>query len=149
MNFKHSWQIGFMHIAESLILLLVMGAILAICAYLIWGMEIMWLVLVSSLLILIVAPSVTPYWIMHSLGAVKLDRYSFPRGIDLVEQLANKAQLNRPPELFYIGDTSLNAFSVGNAEKSAIAISDGLFHLIQADFYQCFLKAHRYTETNN
>ncbi|MEM1046148.1 MAG: zinc metalloprotease HtpX [Pseudomonadota bacterium] len=75
---------------------------------------------------LAIAPRAPKSWTLALYRARPVSEQSFPAGIGMVRQLARDAELPRVPALFYIPSSVPNAFAVGSAHDSAIAVSDGL-----------------------
>ena len=52
----------------------------------------------------------------------------FPDGVRLVEALAERAGITRPPQLWLIRSKMMNAFAVGRPEDAAIVVTDAIVH---------------------
>lgn len=115
---------------ESIILIVVMACLLALCSYLVWGKDGIWLILINFLFFLFLAPKFSPYLIMRLYHAEALDETSAFYYVRLLTEIAERAELPKVPELFYIPSSTLNAFSVGSRKNSAIAVTDGLLRLL-------------------
>ena len=112
--------------------LLVAGICLlpTLIARLILGPDI-WLWLVASLLLIMFSlPSLSPYWVLRLYGAHPVDPRQSPPLYSLVSELSRRAGLATVPRLYWIPSQTLNAFAVGNAKNSAIAVSEGLIQLL-------------------
>jgi heat shock protein HtpX len=127
---RNRWKHRLINILESLFLILAMLTLLALCAYLIWGKDGIWLVLVSFTTFLIVTPWISPIWLMRLYRAQPLNDYDFPFGAVLVRQLSKSAGLPVAPQLYYIPSAGLNAISTGHTHNSAIAVTDGLLKFL-------------------
>ncbi|MBL8790186.1 MAG: M48 family metalloprotease [Rhizobiales bacterium] len=68
----------------------------------------------------------SPKLILNLYKARALGENEFPELQDLMRQLAKRADLPTVPRLHYVPSRMMNAFAVGTAEDSAIAITDGL-----------------------
>ncbi len=65
--------------------------------------------------------------VLSATGAKPASKKEYPKLINIVEGLAIAAGLSKPPEVYVIKDTALNAFATGrNPEHSAIAVTTGL-----------------------
>ncbi|GGO80812.1 Zn-dependent protease [Marinobacterium nitratireducens] len=116
---------------QTLVLLLGMSLILALCAWLLLGEAAWWLTLLSVLLVLAFAPRVPSAWVLKGAGARPLHPGSAPELNLLVARLAERAGLPEAPRLYWLPDPAPNAFTVGGeGEPASIALSDGLFRLL-------------------
>lgn len=129
-NHRNRWKRRLINILESLLLILAMLTLLALCVYLIWGKDGIWLVLVSFTTFLIVTPWISPVWLMRLYRAQPLNDYDFPFGAVLVRRLSRSAGLPVAPQLYYIPSAGLNAISTGHTHNSAIAVTDGLLKFL-------------------
>jgi len=120
------WKSRFTNILESILLVLAMLTLLAFCAYLVWGKQGIWLILASFSSLLVVIPNISPNYLMHLYRAEPLDSGNFPFGALLISRLARLADLPTTPHLYHVPSLSLNAFSTGNQNNSAIAITLGM-----------------------
>ncbi len=127
---RYRWKHRLINILESLLLMLSMLALLAFCAYLVWGKNGIWLVLVSFSSFFIITPRISPTWLMHLYQAQPLDDSNFPEGVRLVKQLARSADLPVAPRLYYLPSASPNAFSAGQRGNSTIAITQGILRIM-------------------
>lgn len=66
--------------------------------------------------------------IMRLRGARPISRMHLPRLLDLVRDLAVRADLPRVPGVYYSPSPEINAFTVGSPARSGIAISHGTLH---------------------
>jgi heat shock protein HtpX len=115
-----------LNLAQSLLLLGGMLAILAACAWSVWGGEgILWALLGGGLSLLL-TPTVAPEWVMRLYRARRLHASDLPEAHLLLANLAKRAELPTTPALYYLPSSLLNAFAVGNVRGAAIAVSDGL-----------------------
>jgi heat shock protein HtpX len=115
-----------LNIVQSLLLLGGMLAILATCAWTIWGGQgVLWALLAGGLGLLL-TPSVAPDWIMRVYRARPVRPSDLPEAHRLLARLAERAELPTVPRLYYLPSPLLNAFAVGNADGAAIAVTDGL-----------------------
>ena len=145
---KTSLKHRLINLLESLLLILAMITLLAFCSYLIWGIEGIWLVTAMFISVLLVTPSISPTWLMRLYRAQILDEYSFPQGIAIINQLAHLANLPTVPKLYYIFSPSLNAFSAGHPQNSAIAITEGILESLNKRELSCVL-AHEISHIRN
>ncbi len=115
---------------QTVLLLAVMGGFLVLLGWLLWGREgISWL-LFSGFLLMMLNPVVTPGMIMRLYHARPLGVSEAPGLHASLRELARRAGLRHPPRLYYIPSRMVNAFAVGNAANSSIAVTDGLLRLL-------------------
>lgn len=118
----HKWR-NFVH---SALLLGGMGLVLSLCAFGLFGADGVVAVLVGGTVAAIATPRIGPEWVIKAHKGTRLTRQNFPQAVAIVEALAQRAELNHTPSLFYIPSRMLNAFATGSQDKSAIAITDGM-----------------------
>ncbi len=115
---------------HSVLLICGMAAILGVSAYTLWGPEgVSWAVLGSALAFAL-SPNIPPEWVMRMYRAVPIRRHDFPELHEVVESLAQRAELPRTPRLYWIASPILNAFAVGRPEHAAIAVTDGILRAL-------------------
>lgn len=119
---EHAWR----NRLQSLFLLAAMGGFMALLGWLLWGESGVWMMLFTTALGVVFNPGISPRWVMRLYGARPLRREQAPELFDTVEQLARRAGLERPPELYWVPSSMLNAFAVGTPAHSAVAVTDGL-----------------------
>jgi len=121
-SFKHKLK-NFVHI---LVLFLCMGAILSLLGFIIAGVEgILWAAALG-VLILAISPNISPSFIFSMYRGKLLSAYDAPALYQITQELANRANLPAPPELYYLPSQLMNAFSVGTSKNSGIGLSDSL-----------------------
>jgi heat shock protein HtpX len=69
---------------------------------------------------------VSPKMVLGLYKARPLSPDEMPQLHEMVHELAKRANLPSVPQLHYVPSNMLNAFAVGRAEDSAIAVTDGL-----------------------
>ena len=94
------------------------------------GPGLTFLIVCSSVLGLLLAPSLPKSVLLSAYGARRLSRHDFPQGISILAELANRASLPRAPALYYVPSQLPNAFAIGEPEDSVICITDGLLRLL-------------------
>ncbi len=110
--------------------MLAMITLLSLCAYLVWGKDGVWLILISFSSFLLVIPKISPASLMRLYRAQTLDDQNFPFGAMIIKRLARRADLPVTPQLYYVPSPSLDAFSTGNKSSSAIAITSGMLQTL-------------------
>ena len=111
---------------QSLILLAVMALFLVLLGHLLWGGDGVVMLLVLGVFAVLFNPTISPWLVMRMYGATPLDPRQVPALWQVVARLAERADLPRPPRLFYVPSLALNAFAVGSRESPAIGVTDGL-----------------------
>jgi heat shock protein HtpX len=92
--------------------------------------------------------NLAPSRILRWQGAVKLNKYQQVELNDMVNQLASRAGLSNPPELYMVKNKVPNAFALGTKEKPVIGISIGLVSLLNQRELQGVL-AHEISHIKN
>lgn len=111
---------------HSLLLVGGLGLLTAVSAWLIWGGMGVAVTLVAIGLIYAFAPRVPPAFIMRVYRAREID----PRGggqlIQIIDVLADRAELPAMPRVYIVPSMTLNAFATGTPRNAAIGITEGL-----------------------
>ena len=120
------------NLLHSALLLGGLGAVLGLSAWLIWGwIGIIWAV-VAILLVLSLAPNVSPQAVMRMYRAREVDPRFGGALADILTLLAERAELPARPRLFVIPSSTLNAFATGQPRHAAIAVTEGLLRCLTA-----------------
>lgn len=119
---EHAWR----NRLHSLLLLIVMGGFLAALGWLLWGEQGLWMLLGMGLVAILFNPTVSPVLVMRLYGARRIPESELPQLHQLVRQLAARAGLRRPPRLYLLPSSMLNAFAVGAPEDAGLGVTDGL-----------------------
>lgn len=77
-------------------------------------------------LLYIFNPYIGTAFILKMYKAELIPYSSAPALYDLLDIIADRAELKKTPNLFYIRSSVLNSFSIGQRENAVIALSDGL-----------------------
>ena len=88
----------------------------------------------AVVLLYLIHPMVSPQVILRLQKARRLHDNEAPQLFARLQALTERARLPRLPMLYYIPADTMNAFSVGNRESAAIALTDGL--LRRLDFHE-------------
>ncbi len=110
----------------------------AVAHLLLGSLWIPWL-LAMALFALVGVPQLSPSWLMRLLGGRWLEPHQAPALAAMIRDLAERAQLDRVPRLFWIPRSSLNAFAVGVSDDAAIAVTDGLLRTLNVREVQAVL----------
>jgi heat shock protein HtpX len=119
---QHAW----LNRLQSLTLLTFMGGFLGLLGWLLWGKAGVLVLIAVGLVAVFLNPSMSPAWVMRLYGASAIGAERAPGLSRIVGVLAERAGLERRPDLYYVPSGMLNAFAVGNPRHSAIAVTDGL-----------------------
>lgn len=116
------------NLIHTLALFVGMGVILSLVGFILAGGEgIIWAVFLG-VLILVISPNVSPSFIFSLYEGRLLSANEAPGLYQITQELAARADLPAPPELYYLPSQVMNAFSVGTSENSAIGLSDALLN---------------------
>lgn len=111
---------------HELLLLGAMAGALTVVASVVYGKDAVKWLAVLGLATVVSRPRVPPAWILSMFGAVPLPRWAAPQLHEVVATLAQRAQLPRPPALFYMPTGVANAFAVGSRDDAVVAVTEGL-----------------------
>jgi heat shock protein HtpX len=115
------------NLLHTALLFLGMVTILAALGYAFFGLRaVLWAVIISTPMLLI-GQRMSPRLMLRLYGARKIAPQSAPTLYHTLAALAERADLPRPPEIYYIPSRMVNAFSVGGRQRAAIGITDGVF----------------------
>lgn len=119
---SHNWR-NWLHTAILIIgTALLAGAI----AWVVYGPDgLIWAVVFSGVGLWALG-RVSPKAVLNLYKARELEDHEMPELHDLMRTLTRRADLPAVPRLYYVPSKMLNAFAVGRAEDSAIAVTDGL-----------------------
>jgi len=85
-----------------------------------------------ALPLLLLGRRISPYWLMRILGARRLAPYEVPALYRTVQALSERAGLPAVPELYYVPNRAMNAFSVGTRQDPALGVTDGLLRSLNS-----------------
>lgn len=124
---QHAWR----NRLQSLLLLLIMAAFLALLGWLLWGRDGLVMLLSVGIVGVLANPAFSPRLIMRMYGARRLAENEAPSLWRAISILSERAGLASPPGLYYVPSRMLNAFAVGSRDQSAIAVTDGLLRQLE------------------
>lgn len=124
---QHAWR----NRIQSLLLLVVMAGFLALLGWLLWGVDGLFVLVSVGLVAILFNPAFSPWLVMRSYGARRVEHQEAPALWAAVSRLASRAGLEKRPELYYVPSRMLNAFAVGSRGQSAIAVTDGLLRQLE------------------
>lgn len=90
------------------------------------------LMVASSVLGLLLAPSLPKTLLLSAYRARRLTGRDFPQGVGILAELARRADLPRVPALYYVPSALPNAFALGDPRDSVICVTDGLLRLLDS-----------------
>ncbi len=124
------WRHAWLNRLQSLLLLLIMALFFATLGWLLWGRDGLITLLSMGLVSAMLNAFVSPQLVMSLYGARPISAQQMPALYEAVGLLAERAELKRPPTLFYIPSEMLNAFAVGRSKDSAVAITEALLRTL-------------------
>jgi heat shock protein HtpX len=115
---------------QTLVILAGMAGLFGVLGWILFGTAGMFWSLVIAMILFITTPRVSPWMVLRMYRARKLSPQEAPGLIDLVVRLSHRAGLSAEPQIYYVPSRVMNAFSVGSASMSAIALSDSLIRYL-------------------
>lgn len=113
---------------QSVILVGGIGAVMALCAYVLWGRSgVTWAFVLIGILLLI-SPRIAPEIIMRMYGARRVGPAEGAPVLRLIDELAKRAGLPVAPQLYVIPSPIINAFATGVQSNSLLAVTQGLLN---------------------
>ncbi len=118
------------NLAQTVLLFAGMLLILGLLGYLFGGLTgILWSIVVA-LPFMLFWHGLSPEVAMAMSGARRLSGWETPTVYRMVEALADQAGLSHTPQLYYIPNGAMNAFSVGPRDHAALALTDGMLRYL-------------------
>ena len=111
---------------QAFLLVAFMGLLCAYLALILGGATLAWMTLGVVLITYTLNPAASPRLVMRLYRARRLSPGEAPRVHRILAVLAERAGLDRTPDLYYIPSQVMNAFSTGTGANAAIALSDAL-----------------------
>ncbi len=121
-----------LNLAQTALLVGGMASLLALSAELLVGGGVWPGVFAGVALSLLLAPAVSPRWVLRAYRARELGLREAPGLHRLARELALRAGIDRPPSLYWVPSPIMNAFSVGSRHDPAIAVTEGLLRALDA-----------------
>lgn len=106
-------------------LLAAITAIAALCAWLLWGPDGIWLALGAIGVGYLFVPRLAPAMTLQMFGAIAMAPDQWPDEYAVLGDLAQRAGLERVPALYRLPTGVGMAFSTGSADEPVIAVSSG------------------------
>ncbi len=114
------------NLLHSVLLVTGMSAIVMVSAALIWSWSGALVAGFFVAAIALMSPQLPADAIMRLYNAVPVSDRNGASLLRVVQALAERAELSRPPQLYVIPSATLNAFATGSRANAAIAVTDGL-----------------------
>ncbi len=118
---------------QSLLLVISLAMLLGLMGWLVGGKPIALMAVGAAVLLYLMLPMVSPHIILRMQKARRLHYREVPRLYDMLQTLSQRARLPHLPELYYIPADTMNAFTVGNRETSAIAVTHALLRRLDSN----------------
>ena len=115
---------------QTVVILAGMGVLFGLLGWMIFGTTGLLCALVMAFLLFLFTPKVSPWLVLRMYRARRLSYDEAPGLFDIVMDFSKKAGLSTIPLLYYVPNRMMNAFSVGSAKGSAIALSDGIMRYL-------------------
>ncbi|NBC31719.1 MAG: M48 family metalloprotease [Alphaproteobacteria bacterium] len=127
------------YLAPPWVWLTAIAAVPAVCAWLLAGLTgvVMTALLVGGLMAVI--PNLSPATVMRMFRARPIAPWDAPELKRMVRELGRRAGLDEPPALYWLPEQRVNAFSTGDARRSAIALSDMTLRVLSPTQMSCVL----------
>ena len=107
-----------------------MLGLVALLGYMLVGQLGLFVSITLGVLMIIMAPKISPQIVLRLYRARPIDAYDAPNLYQLMKELAQNAGLSKIPQLHYIPGDIMNAFAVGTPQDAHIAISEGLLRTL-------------------
>lgn len=126
-------QIKLKNRVQTLLLLILMAGFVGLLGLWILGEAFALSALFVILIIGIFNPVYSPYFIMRAYGAKPINEQQSPQLYLINQQLAQRARLDRAPQLYYLPIGTLNAFATGSYNNTVIGLSDALLRTLDIE----------------
>lgn len=133
---------------QSAALVLLLAGLMSYIALAIAGELLAWFTFAAVIILFISNPAITPQFILRMYQARPVGRREAPQLFELVHAIAQWAGLKQMPQLYYIPSRVINAFAMGSASDSIIAVSDGVLRKLSFEELAGIL-AHEITHIKN
>jgi len=110
-----------------------MGSFMLLLGFILWGIDGIFILAATGIMLLLLNPGVTPQLIMQLYGAYPLTAQQSPLLDSAIRELSRRANLAKVPTLYYIPSNIINAFSVGRPNNANIGMSDALLRTLNSE----------------
>lgn len=111
---------------QSIAFMLLMALLLRYLALTLGGTAFAWLAFIGVVLMYAFNKVIAPYVSLFLTRARPLHYHEAPELFNIMRTLAQQAELQHTPRLYYLPTELMNAFAVGRPDNAVIALSDGL-----------------------
>lgn len=136
------------NLAQSILLLGGMLALLTLCAWVLFGGAAALWALAGWAIALLIGPRASPGLVLRLYGASRLTSENFPQGFAILAELARRASLDHLPSFWYVPSPMMNAFTMGRGAHVAVAVTDGMISALNAREFAGVL-AHELSHIRN
>jgi heat shock protein HtpX len=133
---------------QSTALVVLLAGLMSYIALAIAGELLAWFTFAAVIILFVSNTSITPQFILRMYNARLINRREAPQLFELVYAIAQRAGLKQMPQIYYIPSRVINAFAMGSASDSIIAISDGVLRKLSFEELAGIL-AHEITHIKN
>lgn len=126
MNSLNALRHRILNTLHTVLLLAAITALAAVLGLWLLGEQGVFWAAAIAVMTLAFSPRVSPRWVLRATGARELSHWQAPALHQLIELIAERAELPRAPRLYYLPTRVLNAFATGSVHDSAITVTDGL-----------------------
>jgi heat shock protein HtpX len=133
---------------QSAAIVLAMAALLGGIGWLLGGSLLAMLAVGATTFLYLMNPVISPAMVLRSLGARWLHPREAPRLFAMIAKLADRAGLPVTPALYLHTRNPMNGFTVGDASRAAIALSEDLIRSLSRQEVEAVL-AHEVSHIRN
>ena len=126
-----------------------LGLLTAFSCWLIWGPMGVAVTLVGLGLIYAFAPRLPPETIMRFYRARRVTERDGGAILQIVDALADRAELPEPPRVYVIPSMTLNAFAAGTPDNAVLGVTDGLLRKLDRKEELAAVLAHEMSHIRN
>ncbi|WP_455220105.1 zinc metalloprotease HtpX [Kaarinaea lacus] len=137
-----------LNVFQSAALVILLSALMTYIAWAIAGEVLAWIAFAAVLFLYFTNPVIAPQFILRMYNATPVTRHDAQSLYHLVNAISERAQLKQPPRIFYIPSRVINAFALGSANDSVVAISEGVLRKLNFEELAAIL-AHEITHVKN
>ncbi len=133
---------------QSAAIVLAMAALLGGIGWLLGGSFLAMIAVGATIFLYLMNPVISPAMLLRSLGARRLHPREAPQLFAMIAKLADRAGLPVKPALYLHNRNPMNAFTVGDPSRAAIAVSGDLIRSLSREEVEAVL-AHEVSHIEN
>lgn len=133
MNPTRVFQAKVQNLLATAILLASLCAILGLMGFMVFGAAGSLAAILGGVIAFVLFPLASNDLVMRMMRGQRLSYVQAPWLFEMVHNLARKANLPKPPELFIVPRAEANALAIGSRRKPAIGIFQGLLNQMNRD----------------